>query len=98
MLAFFQRLTNSSILSFIWHVLYKIDVQPSYNCIQVYIYISLLLVKNKQEASCSSLFNAYTKYSFTIKLAAILAAIMDVLDRIMIQVNHVGFHLAQMYL
>ena len=60
MLAFFQRLTNSSILSFIWHVLYKIDVQPSYNCIQVYIYTSLLLVKNKQEASCSCLFKAYT--------------------------------------
>ena len=36
--------------------------------------------------------------SFFIKFAAMLAAIMDVLDRTMIQTNHVDFRSAQIYL
>ena len=37
-------------------------------------------------------------YSFSIKLAAMLTAIIDVLDRIMSQTHHVDFCSAQIYL
>ena len=45
--------------------------------------------KNKQYACCSSLFNVYTHFS--LKLSAMLAAILDFSDRTMIQANHPRF-------